>query len=86
MTYTVEVRPRALKQLGSLPKGLRASIAQAIDALATVPRPPGAVQQKGTAYLRVRVRDYRIVYEVHDDVLLVLVVRVAHRRDVYRGI
>ena len=86
MTYTVEVRPRALKQLGSLRKGPRASIAQAIDVLATVPRPPGAVPLKGTAYLRVRVRDYRIIYEVHDAVLLVLVVRVAHRRDVYRGI
>lgn len=86
MTYTVEVRPTALKRLGSLRKGPRASIAQAIDVLATVPRPPGAVPLKGTAYLRVRVRDYRIIYEVHDAVLLVLVVRVAHRRDVYRGI
>ena len=86
MTYTVEVRPRALKQLAALPKGVRASIAQAIEALASVPRPPGAVQLKGTAFLRVRVRDYRIIYEVIDDVLLVLVVRVAHRREVYRGL
>ena len=82
MTCSGEVRPRALKQLASLPKGARASIGRAIEALAEVPRPPGAVQVKGTGFLRVRVRDYRIVYEVQDDVLLVLVVRVGHRRDV----
>jgi len=86
VTYTVEVRPRALRQLASLPKGVRASIVQAIEALADLPRPPGAVHLKGTGFLRVRVREYRIIYEVNDDVLLVLVVRVAHRRDVYRGL
>jgi len=86
VTYIVEVRPKALKQLAALPKGVRASMVQAVEVLAAVPRPPGAVQLKGTAFLRVRVRDYRIIYEVNDDVLLVLVVRVAHRRDVYRGL
>ena len=61
-------------------------VAQVVDALAEQPRPSGAVQLKGTDFLRVRVRDYRVVYQVNDDILLVLVVRVGHRRDVYRSL
>jgi len=57
----------------------------AIDLLAQTPRPPGCVAMTGEqhAYL-VRVGDYRIVYEVFDDRLIVQVVRIGHRRDVYR--
>jgi mRNA interferase RelE/StbE len=86
VSYIVEFRPRAAKQLNALPKGVRKTIAQVIDALAENPRPPKAVQLKGTDYMRVRVRDYRVIYEVRDDVLLILVVRVGHRRDVYQGV
>lgn len=86
MTYTVRFRPRAAKQLGALPKGVRTTIAKVIDALADDPRPAGAVALKGTDFLRVRVRDYRVIYEVQDDELVVLVVRIGHRRDVYRGL
>jgi len=56
-----------------------------IDALADGPRPAGAKKLKGGGELwRIRVGDYRIVYAVRDRILLVLVVRVAHRREVYR--
>ena len=86
MSYTVQFRPRAAKQLKALPKGVRKTIAQVIDALAENPRPSGAVQLKGTDFMRVRVRDYRVIYELRDDVLVVLVVRIGHRRDIYRGL
>jgi mRNA interferase RelE/StbE len=86
VTYEVRVRPRAAKQLRDLPRGVSTTIARVIEALAENPRPDGAVQLKGTDFMRVRVRDYRVVYEVQDDVLLVLVVRLGHRRDVYRGL
>ena len=86
MSYTVQFRPRAAKQLKALPKGVRRTIAQVIDALAENPRPSGAVQLKGTDFMRVRVRDYRVIYEVRDDILLILVVRIGHRRDIYRGL
>lgn len=86
MSYTVEFRPRAAKQLKALPKGVRKTIAQVVDALAEKPRPSGSVQLKGTDLMRVRVRDYRVIYELRDDVLLVLVVRIGHRRDIYRGL
>ncbi len=55
-----------------------------IDALADDPRPPSATKLVGSEYWRVRVGDYRVVYDIHDDELIVLVVRIAHRREVYR--
>ncbi|MDJ0899633.1 MAG: type II toxin-antitoxin system RelE/ParE family toxin [Xenococcus sp. MO_188.B8] len=56
-----------------------------IDALATEPRPEGVVKLKGEENLyRIRVGDYRVIYNVQDDRLLVLVVKVGHRGDVYR--
>ena len=56
-----------------------------ILALAEEPRPPAAVKMQGPeGYYRVRVGDYRVVYAIEDDVLLVLVVRIGHRREVYR--
>ncbi len=58
-----------------------------IDALATTPRPRGASALQGhPGVLRIRVGDYRIIYQVQDDLLTVLILRVAHRREVYRGI
>lgn len=86
MTYKVEFRPSAAKQLSSLPKGIRRTIMMVVDALADNPRPSGAVRLKGTGFLRVRMGDYRVVYDVQDSVLRVLVVRIAHRREVYRNL
>lgn len=86
VSYEVRFRPRAAKQLGDLPKNVRSTIARVIDALAENPRPAGATALKGTDFMRVRVRDYRVVYEIRDDELLVLVVRLGHRREVYRGL
>jgi len=62
----------------------QARIQAAISLLAIDPRPPGAKALQGRDGLRVRVGDYRIIYSVHDDVLLVVVVTVGHRKDVYR--
>jgi mRNA interferase RelE/StbE len=58
---------------------------QAIGQLADNPRPVGCKKLKGMSAWRIRVGDYRVVYEIHDDVLVVLVVRVAHRREVYKA-
>ncbi len=64
---------------------LRDRIAAAIDGLAEDPRPRGSVELAGRNDYRVRVGDYRIVYAVDDDERLVLIARIAHRREVYRG-
>jgi mRNA interferase RelE/StbE len=84
MTYRVEVAPAALRQLRKLDPPARRRVQAAIELLADQPRPSGAKKLVGgEGELRVRTGDYRIVYEIHDDVLVVLVVAVGHRRDIY---
>ena len=63
---------------------MRDRVQAAIDALATNPRPTGTVRLAGRDNFRIRVGDYRIVYAVDDSDRLVIVARIAHRREVYR--
>ncbi len=85
MTYRIEVAPAALRQLRKLDPPARRRVQAAVELLAEEPRPPGARQLVGgDGEWRVRTGDYRVVYEVHDQVLLVLVVAVGHRREIYR--
>lgn len=86
VTYAVRVLKRAARELAALPAKDRARVGQRIDALAANPRPPGAVALQGepVGHLRIRVGDYRVIYEVQDAALVVEVVRVGHRREVYR--
>ena len=87
MSYRVEFRPAALREMRRIPRPLNARLMAAISALAEVPRPPGCVRLQGPeGFHRVRVGDYRIVYLIEDRALLVCVVRVGHRREVYRGL
>ncbi|MFT3861957.1 type II toxin-antitoxin system RelE family toxin [Micropruina sp.] len=83
MTYEIEVRPAALRALKKIDRQDRARIRGAIALLAADPRPPGAKALRGRPGLRIRVGNYRIIYAVHDDRLLVVVVTLGHRRDVY---
>ena len=84
-TYRVVIDRVAAKALAGLDTTIRVRLAAAIDELAQEPRPPGSKKLRGTASdWRIRVGDYRIIYTVTDGTLTVLVVRVAHRREVYR--
>ena len=85
MSYTIEFRPSARRDLKSLSGETLLRVARKIDSLADNPRPPGAEKLSGSenAY-RVRVGHYRILYEIRDEVLLIAVVRVRHRREAYR--
>ncbi|MEL6604083.1 MAG: type II toxin-antitoxin system RelE/ParE family toxin [Cyanobacteria bacterium J06614_10] len=85
MTYQVEFTKRANKQFQALPSQVRKRIAPRIASLAQNPRPAGVVKLSGedNAY-RIRVGDYRVVYNIEDKKLQILVFRVDHRRDVYR--
>lgn len=87
MAYRIEVTAQAEKALDKIPNPYRRRIARAIDGLVRAPRPAGCVKLAGqdSAY-RIRVGDYRIVYEIIDRVLTIYIVRVAHRKDVYRGL
>jgi mRNA interferase RelE/StbE len=84
--YTVTIIPSALRIIQSLPRDLRERIRDKIDLLAVNPRPQGAKALQGgrKSHLRIRVGDYRVIYRVEDERLLVLVVAVGHRREVYR--
>ena len=83
--YEVVVARRAVKALASLPRAEQQRVRAAIDLLAENPRPPGCVALEGeSGVYRVRVGDYRILYEVHDRRLVVQVIRLGHRRDIYR--
>lgn len=81
--YRIELRPAAARALRGLDPQVRRRIQGTIALLAQDPRPPGAQAMQGRPGLRVRVGKYRVIYTVHDDVLLVVVVRLGHRSDVY---
>ena len=85
MAYAVEFSPSAEREFRKLARQIQRNLRPRIDALANQPRPTGAKKLKGRDDLwRIRVGDYRIVYEIQDRILVVLAVRVAHRREVYR--
>jgi mRNA interferase RelE/StbE len=85
MAYRVDWDPRAWREFSDLPKTVQTRVQPAVEALSRDPRPSGSRKLRGLdrAY-RIRVGAHRVVYEIHDDVLLVLVVAVAHRSRVYR--
>jgi len=82
--YRVEIQRSAERDLDRLSKMLFDRISARLVALAEEPRPPGAEKLAGLEAFRLRVGDYRVVYEVDDSVRLVIVTRVRHRREVYR--
>ena len=83
-TYRIDLAREAAKSLSSLDRTTRALLNVAIEALATDPRPSGTCKLAGGAgEWSIRVGYYRVVYEIHDGRLLILVIRVAHRREVY---
>jgi len=85
VAYSVVVLDAALKQLRQVPKADRTRIRARIDALAEDPRPAGAKKLRARENLwRIRSGDYRIIYSIKDERLLVLVIRIGHRREVYR--
>jgi mRNA interferase RelE/StbE len=85
MAYRIELTPAAGRDFKRQPEAARRRIAPRIDALADEPRPSGVLPLTGMhGYYRLRVGDYRVIYKVEDDHLLVLVIRVANRREAYR--
>lgn len=84
-SYRIEVAPAAARQLRKLDPAARRRVQAAVELLSEEPRPGGAKKLVGgDGEWRVRTGDYRIVYEIRDQVLLVLVLAVGHRREVYQ--
>ncbi|AFY99984.1 type II toxin-antitoxin system RelE family toxin [Calothrix sp. PCC 6303] len=85
MSYKVEILKGALKQLKKLPSELQERIQVKIDDLAIEPRPNGVKKLKGKENTyRIRVSDYRVIYDIFDDNLVVSVVEVGHRGKIYK--
>lgn len=84
-SYIVVLSPRAQKQVRKLSHTVQQALADAIRTLANNPRPPGVVKLKARspAQWRIRVGRYRVIYEIEDDKLIVLVLEVVDRKDAY---
>lgn len=82
--YELRFRPAALRQLRKLDSQIARRIKSTTETLRTEPRPPGVKALTGQrGWLRIRVGDYRIVYEVRDSELVVLVIQIGHRSQIY---
>jgi mRNA interferase RelE/StbE len=84
MTYSVSIQKSAQRTLARIPSPFQEKIIRAIRSLASVPRPRGVKKLTNREAWRIRVGDYRVIYEIHDDRLVILVVAIGHRRDIYR--
>lgn len=82
--FEIRFKRSVAKDLRRLPAGDVRRILKRVDTLGDDPRPPGCEKLSAQERYRIRQGVYRILYEIHDDALLVVVVKVGHRRDVYR--
>jgi mRNA interferase RelE/StbE len=82
--YTVLILPSAQKQLNKLPNAIATRIEDKMMELGEDPRPPGCKKLKGREAWRIRIGDYRLIYEINDGRLIVTVITIGHRREVYQ--
>jgi mRNA interferase RelE/StbE len=83
-SYKLQIKPSAVKELEALPPKERQRIVTKIRKLATDPRPSGSEKLSGHQLYRVRQGNFRILYSVDDAAFCLIVVKIGHRRDVYR--
>ena len=81
--YTIILTKRAEKQLDKLPDNIAEPIIEAIGDLSKNPRPNGYKNLKSRDGYRIRIGDYRVIYEVFDDELVIDVIKLGHRKDIY---
>jgi len=88
VTYEIHIHPKARKELAGLPRKVQRRLDKKIQQLARGPRGQNArpLGAGGGDMWRLRSGDYRVIYQIQDERLVVLVVKVAHRKDVYRGL
>ena len=87
MRYKVELKPATVKHLSKLEKKFQVQVRDKIDSLAKDPRPDGAIKLSGVKDLyRLTSGNFRIIYQVSDDKLLVLVVKIGDRKDIYKNL
>ena len=86
MAYNIEFRPSVLKSIEKIPKRDLVRIKRKVEELGSNLPDPNTTKMIGNnPFHRVRTADYRIIYEIHNDKLVILVVKIGHRKDVYRN-
>ena len=87
MRYRIEVKRSATKALKKISKPDQKRISKAIDNLSeNLPNPETTKMKGNNPFHKIRVGDYRIIYEIQDDILLILIIKIGHRKDVYRSL
>ncbi len=84
--YKIELRRKARRSLDRLPKGDFDAVLDAVKGLANSPRPKGVEKIKSAGLWRIRQGDYRIVYSIDDSQMTVTILRIVHRREIYRSL
>ena len=82
--YKIQIKPSAVKELEKLPKKDIQKIINKIQSLSSEPRPSNCEKLSGDEKYRVRQGNYRIVYSIEDDKLIIFIIKIGHRRDVYK--
>lgn len=84
--YRIFINPTALKELSRLPKAMAKKAEKVIDSLADKPRPAGIKKLKGIdgVLYRIRFGDYRIIYSIEDEIKIVDILKIGHRKEIYR--
>jgi len=82
--YDISVKKSAVKELGDIPKKELKKVIEKIQALSVDPRPQGSQKLSSREQYRIRQGDYRIIYSIQDDDLAVHIVKVGHRKEIYR--
>lgn len=84
MNYSIEFKKSAIKEIAALPRAVQIDIKAAIDKLVENPFPNGCLKLKGREDdYRIRIGDYRVIYQVKNNVLTIHIVKVGHRKDIY---
>ncbi len=83
--FRIDYKKSAFEELKKLDQAVKERIGAAINALGSEPHPPGSRKMVGSgALFRLRVGDYRVIYEVQEKVLTIFIIRIGHRKDIYR--
>lgn len=84
-TYQIEWKKSAIRELKRIDRSVIPRIINAVEGLSSTPLPPGVVKLQGSQHTyRVRIGDYRVIYDLYESVLLIEVIRVRHRKEAYR--
>ena len=87
MSFRLEYKTGVKKELRKLSQIDRVTIIRKIELLSDKPKPEGSAKLKGSRNLfRIRHGDYRVIYQIHDDVLLIIIIRIGHRREIYKNL